>query len=101
MPVERKPVVVQIRGREFRIRSEEDEESLQRIAQYLEDAMVRVEERTRTVDSLNVAILTGLNLARELVEIRDRGSLGSGDEGRLRSVIELAESALEGAPAEA
>lgn len=99
--MERKPVVVQIRGREFRIRSEEDEESLQRIAQYLEDAMVRVEERTRTVDSLNVAILTGLNLARELVEIRDRGSLGSGDEGRLRSVIELAESALEGAPAEA
>ena len=99
--MERKPVVVQIRGREFRIRSEEDEESLRRIAQYLEDAMVRVEERTRTVDSLNVAILTGLNLARELVEIRDRGSLGSGDEGRLRSVIELAESALEGAPAEA
>ncbi|MEE2678750.1 MAG: cell division protein ZapA [Myxococcota bacterium] len=99
--MERKPVVVQIRGREFRIRSEEDEESLQRIAQYLEDAMVRVEERTRTVDSLNVAILTGLNLARELVEIRDRGPLGSGDEGRLRSVIELAESALEGAPAEA
>lgn len=99
--MDRKPVIVHIRGREFRIRSDEDEESLQRIAQYLEDAMARVEERTRTVDSLNVAILTGLNLARELVEVRDGGSLGGGDPGRLRDVIELAESALEGAPAEA
>ena len=35
--------------------------------------MATVEERTGTVDSLDVALLTALNLARELVEIRERG----------------------------
>jgi len=99
--VGRNPVIVRIRGKEFRIRSDEDEESLQRVANYLEDVMTQVEERTRTVDSLSVAMLTALNLARELVEVRDGAAPGGVDRGRLRGVIELAESALEGVPAEA
>ena len=99
--MDRDPVIVRIRGKEFRIRSGEDDESLQRIAGYLEDVMAKVEERTRTVDSLSVAMLTALNLARELVEVRDGGGAGGVDRERLRGVIELAESALEGVPAEA
>ena len=100
--MDRDPVIVRIRGKEFRIRSGEDDESLQRIAGYLEDVMAKVEERTRTVDSLSVAMLTALNLARELVEVRDGGGGDGGvDRERLRGVIELAESALEGVPAEA
>lgn len=94
----KRAVSVTIRGQEFRIRSEQDEESLQRVASYLDETMARVEERTGTVDSLGVAMLTALNLAREVVELRD-GSAQAADPGRLRELIELAESALAGAPA--
>ncbi len=97
MTDQNRSVSVWIRGHEFRILSDDDEESLQRVARYLDDTMGRVEERTGTVDSLDVALLTALNLARELVGIRE-GHLDAGTSGvdpeRLRSVIELAESAL-------
>jgi cell division protein ZapA len=93
-------VAICIRGKEFRVRSDEDAASLQRIAAYLDETMAKVEERTGTVDSLDVALLTALNLARELVARRDRASaLPAAGSGRLRSLIELAESGLGPPPA--
>lgn len=88
-------VSVRIRGRDFRIRSSEDEESLRRVASYLDETMSRVEQRTGTVDSLGVALLTALNLAREVLELRDGDAALGGDAQRLRALIELAEGALE------
>ena len=96
-----KPVVtVNIRGQEFRIRTDDDEAALQRVANYLDDTMATVERQTGTVDSLQLALLSALNLARELVELRERGgargpSAPSVDPKRLESLIEFAESALE------
>ena len=91
-------VTIRIRGQEFRIRTGDDEASLQRVAQYLDDTMSKVEEKTGTVDSLQLALLSALNLARELVAIREgraQGEVSSGvDPVRLQSLIELAESAL-------
>jgi len=90
-------VTVRIRGKEFRVRTPDGEDSLQRVAGYLDETMATVEERTGTVDSLDVALLTALNLARELVEIRERDEVANAagpGEGRLRGLIELAESAL-------
>ena len=94
---EKRSVAVQLRGQEFRIRSDEDEAALQRIAGYVDETMAHIEQRTGTVDTLNVALLTALNLARELVDLREgrRRVAGSGvDDERLRSLIELAETAL-------
>ena len=96
-----KPVVaVSIRGQEFRIRTDDDEASLQRVARYLDDTMATVEKKTGTVDSLQLALLSALNLARELVELRERGGAqglpaAGVDPDRFESLIELAESALE------
>ena len=96
-----KPVVaVSIRGQEFRIRTDDDEAALQRVAKYLDDTMATVEKKTGTVDSLQLALLSALNLARELVELRERGgaqvpSTAGIDPERFESLIELAESALE------
>lgn len=93
----KRAVAVRIRGQEFRVLSDDDEDWLQRVAGYLDETMATVEERTGTVDSLDVAMLTALNLARELVEIREREAVPSAkgpEAGRLRSLIELAESAL-------
>lgn len=95
----KRSVSVRIRGQDFRIRSEENEESLRRVASYLDETMARVEQRTGTVDSLGVAMLTALNLAREVLELRELGGGGDSraiaDPAALRSLIELAESALE------
>jgi len=99
--VSTKPVVaVSIRGQEFRIRTDDDEASLQRVAKYLDDTMATVEKKTGTVDSLQLALLSALNLARELVELRERTgaqvpSAANLDRDRFESLIELAESALE------
>ena len=91
-------VSVRLRGREFRIRGEEDPEQLQRVAGYLDETMAKVEAKTGAVDSLG-AMLTALNLAREVVENRDRqGAAGGANPRRLRSLIELAESALDTPP---
>jgi len=93
----KRAVAVRIRGQEFRILSDDDEAWLQRVASYLDETMATVEERTGTVDSHDVALLTALNLARELVEIREREPMArvkGPAADRLRHLIELAESAL-------
>jgi cell division protein ZapA (FtsZ GTPase activity inhibitor) len=68
---EKQSVTVTIRGREFRVRG--------------------------TIDSLDVALLTALNLAREVVEMREVGGARGASPARLQGLIELAESALAGA----
>ena len=91
---EKRSIAVTIRGREFRIRSGEDPKALERIARYVDQTMARVEQRTGTVDSQDVALLTALNLAREVVEVREASSEPGADPARLRGLIELAESAI-------
>ena len=89
-------VAVRIRGQEFRIRTEDDEQQLHRVARLLDETFAKVEQRTGTVDSLDVALLTALNLARELLELRERSAARGGqDPKRLRALIELAESGLQ------
>jgi cell division protein ZapA len=96
----KRAVTVRIRGQEFRVLCDDDEAWLQRVAGYLDETLAEVEERTGTVDSLDVALLTALNLARELVELRESGASPIGRAGapRLRSLIDLAESALHPEP---
>jgi cell division protein ZapA (FtsZ GTPase activity inhibitor) len=86
---EKRSVTVNIRGQELRIRSDESPELLEQIAAIVDETMRRVEERTGAVDTLDVAMLTALNLAREIVETR--GARPSGT--RLRNLIERAEAA--------
>ena len=86
-------VAVRIAGKEYRIRSDADEAWLQRVAQYVDESLSKIRDRTQTVDSLDVAILTALNLARELVTARERSSQLPDD--RLRALIDLAESGLQ------
>lgn len=90
----RRSVSVRIRGQEFRIVTDGDEESLQRVAALVDQTMARVERLTGAVDTLDVAMLAALNLARELLELRERVVPSGLDAGRLRSLVEQAESAL-------
>jgi cell division protein ZapA (FtsZ GTPase activity inhibitor) len=86
-------VSVRIRGREFRIKTDEDEQSLQRVAGYLDETMKGVEQRTGTIDSLDVVTLTALNLAREVVRQRGDGG-GAPSSRRLRALVDRVEAAV-------
>jgi cell division protein ZapA (FtsZ GTPase activity inhibitor) len=94
----KKSVAVRIAGHEYKLLSDGDEELLRQIAKDVDRAMARVRERTGTVDTLDVAVLTCLNLAREIISLRDQRR-GSIDDERFRGLIERIEAATEGLPA--
>lgn len=91
-------VPVRIAGHEYKIRSSGDPAQLQQIAGYVDRAMKQVRERTGTVDTLDVAVLTCLNLGREVLSLRERGeeqSAGASvDALQLRSLIERVEAVV-------
>ena len=105
----KRSVAVKIGGRDYRIRSDLDEAWLQRVAAAVDEAMRRIRDHTDTVDSLEVAVLTALNLSRELLHLRERvaqleaggaetaSTRGASPEpgpGDLRELIELVEAEL-------
>lgn len=89
----RRAVAVRILGQEYRIRSEADEAQVQRVARHVDETMTRIRERTRTVDSLDLAVLTALHLANDLLARREEPAEGAPAE-RVRALRELAELAL-------
>jgi len=99
----KRSVTVKIGGQEYRIRSDADEAWLKKVAAAVDDAMQRIRQHTDTVDSVDVAVLTSLNLARELLQLREDAEQAAKrvDPAGLRDLIELVEAELEfgGAPA--
>jgi cell division protein ZapA len=95
----RRSIAVRILGHEYRIKSEADEEQVERVARYVDETMTRIRERTKTVDSLDLAVLAALNLANDLLAQREEMGASPArpdvDPDRLRALIALAESALE------
>jgi len=61
---------VEIYDQEYCMRGDLDREYIQKLAQYLDAKMRSIAERTRTVDSLRVAILAGLNIADEYHQLK-------------------------------
>jgi len=91
----KRSVSVLISGKEYRIKSEADEASLQRVARYVDETMERIRKRTGAVDSIEVALLTALNVARELDDTRAEGNRVP-PAAALRSLIERVEDAVAG-----
>jgi cell division protein ZapA (FtsZ GTPase activity inhibitor) len=104
----KRAVAVRIAGREYRLRSDADPAWLQQVARQVDQAMTLIRERTDTVDTLEIAVLTALNLAREILLLREQlavareaetaaggRGVGAADPDSLRALIELAESVLE------
>ena len=89
----RRSVAVQISGQEYRILTDSDEESLQRVASYVDETMERIRSRTGAVDSLEIALLTALNIARELVDARS-GAAVAPPPTELRRLIERVEAVV-------
>lgn len=98
----RRPVPVVINGKEYRVVTDRDDAWIARVADLVDKALVRVRDETETVDSLDVAVLTALHLAQNLMILREEGvrppaadrAQNRADAQRVRELVNLAEEAL-------
>lgn len=101
----RRSTAVRIQGQEYRIRSESEPDAVERAARFVDETMDRIRDRTGAVDSLDVAVLTALNMANQLIALRDGQAVREADLAahgvdpeRLRDLIDRIESAGGDAP---
>ncbi len=91
----RRSIPVRILGHEYRIRTDADEAQIARVARTVDETMAKIRERTGTVDSLDLAILTALNLANDLLARREEREPGAEIvPERIAALTALAEAAL-------
>lgn len=83
---------VEIFGRTYVLRAEKNREYVQNLARMINDRMVFVEENTKTVDSVRVAVLAALNLADDYCSQREeyerRIKALEDEKNRLRELIQ-------------
>lgn len=91
---QKRTVPVTIQGREYRIRADGDASSVHRAAELLDETMSKVRARSGIADSVDVAVLAGLNLANLLAAGKVSGGGLEGLEKRISELAQLAESAL-------
>jgi len=56
-------VRIEILGREYNVRSDEGEERVKKIAEYVDQKIKEIAADTKTLSTINVAILAALNIA--------------------------------------
>jgi len=61
-------VRVEILGREYTIRSDEGEERVKKIAQYVDQKLKKISESSRPASTLNAAILAAMDIANDYFE---------------------------------
>ncbi|MBN2543641.1 cell division protein ZapA [bacterium] len=67
---DKKVIKVIIHGREYPIRSDEDEEYVQKVASYVDSKMKEIADSNRPFPSpVAIAVLAALNIADELLKI--------------------------------
>ena len=72
MAKEPQSIRVVIYDQVYFMRGDLNEEYIQRLAQYLDTKMRAIAERTRTADTLRVAMLAALNVADEYHQLKAR-----------------------------
>jgi cell division protein ZapA len=97
----RRSVAVRILGHEYRVRTDSEPHEMQRVAALVEETLARLRDRTGTVDSLDLAVMAALNLARDLLAERAVRRSDGETADRLRSLTDRVEAALREAAAPA
>ncbi len=86
---------LEILGREFTIRSDEGEERVKKIGEYVNQKIQEITNDGKTVSTLNAAILAALNIANEYFELQERQkALTRSVEDKSGHLAELIRSAM-------
>jgi cell division protein ZapA len=65
-------VEIKVFGQTYTVKTEAEEEHVKEIARYVNEKMEEVLKKTKSVSTLNVAILTALNIADDLLKEREK-----------------------------
>lgn len=65
-------IEIKVFGQTYTVKSYAEEDHVQLVAQYVNEKMDEVLKKTRSVSTLNVAILTALNIADDLLKERGK-----------------------------
>jgi len=88
-------VKVEILGREYTVKSDEEEERVQKIADYVNRKMKEVLQRVKTVSTLNVAILAAMNIASDYFDSEEaQRMIGRVIEAKSSRLIEMIDSQI-------
>jgi cell division protein ZapA len=89
-------VRVEILGREYTVKSDEGEERVRNIAEYVNRKIKEVSEGGQTVSTLNLAILAALNIANDYFEaLEDKKIFFRTIEARSGRLIEMINSKID------
>jgi len=69
---EERVVEIKVFGQTFSVKTDAEEDHLQSVAQYVNEKMEEVLKKTKSVSTLNVAILTALNIADDLLKEKEQ-----------------------------
>lgn len=86
----KKTTEVSIMGQKFMVKSDSGDDYVEEVAGYVDQKINEVIQSTRSVASLNVAILAAMNIADEFLRLkRDRKEKLTTVEKRVKDLIEL------------
>src|SRR4030067_1103051 len=65
-------VEIKVFGQTYTVKTEAEEDYIQEVAKYVNEKMDEVLKKTKSVSALNVAILTALNIADDLLKEKEK-----------------------------
>jgi cell division protein ZapA len=91
-----KQIKVKIYDQEYVIKSEEDAEQLNRIADYVNDKLEEIQKNTEGLSEKKMAILVALNIASEYFQaIKDREELSVNIRQRTEALLDNIDSVMD------
>ena len=65
-------VEIKVLGQTYTVKTDSDENRIHEVARYVNEKIEEILQKTKSVSSLNVAILTALNLADDLLKEKEK-----------------------------
>ncbi|MBU0744266.1 MAG: cell division protein ZapA [Gammaproteobacteria bacterium] len=91
----KKAIDVTIMGQKFQVRSDSNEEYVVKIASYVDKKLNEVLQSTKSVASMQVALLGAMNIADEFFKYQDdRQKKLSDVEDKIKDMIELVDTQI-------
>jgi cell division protein ZapA len=63
---------IKVFGQTYTVKTDAEEDHIQEVARYVNERMDEIIKKTRSVSTLNVAILTALNIADDLLKEKEK-----------------------------
>jgi Uncharacterized protein conserved in bacteria len=89
-------IVVKILGQHYKVKSEDGDEYIQRLADFVNDNISEVQRNSKTVSTHSVVILAALNIADKLLKLQEEnGKLHNEVRDQIRHIMNIIRSRRE------